>query len=270
MDINQNTDIRFDFGKNWKDFSDKFLNEKFIIEAKDSVVDLLRGADLDINGKAVLDIGCGSGIFSFSFLLLGAKSVLGTDINQESIKASTKNRDIFGGKFGLGQEVSERLRFEVDDILNSRIKSKFDVVYSWGVLHHAGNLYKAIDRAAGLVDNGGYFIISVYNKHWSSFFWKGIKFLYNKSPSFLKKVFVWIFYGVIAAAKFVYTGRDPFKKERGMSFYYDIIDWLGGYPYEYARPQDIKKFVESRGFVIKKIILPKTPTGCNEFIFVKI
>ena len=52
-----------------------------------------------------------------------------------------------------------------------------------------------------------------------------------------------------------------------MSFYYDVIDWIGGYPYEYASRSQVKKIIEAKGFELVKVTKPPAPTGCNEFVF---
>jgi 2-polyprenyl-6-hydroxyphenyl methylase/3-demethylubiquinone-9 3-methyltransferase len=71
-------------------------------------------------------------------------------------------------------------------------------------------------------------------------------------------------------AKLIVTRKNPFKKQkRGMSFYYDVIDWVGGYPYEYADKDEVINYVEKLGFKCIKLVKPLVPTGCNEFVFQK-
>ena len=80
---------------------------------------------------------------------------------------------------------------------------------------------------------------------------------------------IWLFFFVIAVAKLIVTGKNPFKKRRGMSFYYDVIDWVGGYPYEYAASEEIIGYLEEKGFRCIKLVKPAVPTGCNEFVFLR-
>jgi 2-polyprenyl-6-hydroxyphenyl methylase/3-demethylubiquinone-9 3-methyltransferase len=80
---------------------------------------------------------------------------------------------------------------------------------------------------------------------------------------------IYTFWAIILTAKSAVTKRNPFKMERGMDFFYDVVDWVGGYPYEYATIQEIKDFVQTHGFKIIKTIPAKVPTGCNEFAFIK-
>ncbi len=54
-----------------------------------------------------------------------------------------------------------------------------------------------------------------------------------------------------------------------MDFFYDVVDWIGGYPYEYASISEIDDMLTNLGFKCTKMIPAKLPTGCNEFIFKK-
>jgi 2-polyprenyl-6-hydroxyphenyl methylase/3-demethylubiquinone-9 3-methyltransferase len=223
----------------------------------------LRGQE-KIKGSTFLDIGCGSGIFAIAASLAGAKKVIGFDISKDSIEASINNKKRFAKQSDI--EFFHKSIFD-DDI--SQMEN-FDIVYSWGVLHHTGNMYKAIDIASELVAPQSLFVIAIYNKHWSSGAWKLIKRFYNAMPKSVRWLMIWIFYLIIAMAKLIVTRKNPFKKRRGMSFYYDIIDWMGGYPYEYATRDHIISHLEKRGFKCIKYAKPPVPTGCNEFVFLKV
>ncbi|MEL7236943.1 MAG: class I SAM-dependent methyltransferase, partial [Chloroflexota bacterium] len=142
-----------------------------------------------------------------------------------------------------------------------------DVVYSWGVLHHTGAMWQAIETAASLVTDDGLFIIAIYNRHVTSPAWHIIKRIYNISPQFIKRLMYYVFYAVIFLAKFAVTGRNPLNKERGMEFSVDVVDWIGGYPYEYASIEEITGFVEKLGFETIQTIPAEVGTGCNEFTF---
>lgn len=256
--------MQFDFGQNWKDFSVKSLDQQKFDDACKSIADLLPKSAIE--GRDILDIGCGSGIFATAFLALGANSVVGTDINQKSIETALANKD----RFLSGIKDRNKLQFFVDDILNSNIgNKKFGIVYSWGVLHHTGNMKRAISHASNFVSEGGSLVIAIYNKHWSSKAWLLIKYFYNISPDFLKKFFIYLFTPIIYIAKFLVTRKNPLSKERGMDFYYDIIDWIGGYPYEYASVAEVTDLIEKNRFSLLKVIQAGVPTGCNEFVFIK-
>jgi 2-polyprenyl-6-hydroxyphenyl methylase/3-demethylubiquinone-9 3-methyltransferase len=81
---------------------------------------------------------------------------------------------------------------------------------------------------------------------------------------------IYFFYIVIVVAKFLVTFKNPFNKERGMNFYYDVIDWVGGYPYEYASRNQIENFLNKKGFKLIKFYQSQAPTGCYEYVFERI
>lgn len=259
--MNEKKNIAFDFGENWQRFSEKSLDNRKLEMALSSLEQLI-GMD-KIKGRTFLDIGCGSGIFAIAASLAGAQRVVGIDVSQESIAASMNNKKRFANQNAI--EFFHKSVFD-DDI--SQL-GKFDIVYSWGVLHHTGNMWKAIDIASKLVASQSLFVIAIYNKHWSSGMWKVIKWFYNAIPKFVQWPMIWIFYIVIVIAKLIVTRKNPFRKRRGMSFYYDVIDWIGGYPYEYATKKEIIDHIENTGFECIKFVKPTVPTGCNEFVFLR-
>jgi SAM-dependent methyltransferase len=261
MKMDEKKNIAFNFGDNWRRFSESSLdNQKF--EMASNSLDQLIGRE-KIVGRTFLDIGCGSGIFAIAASLAGAKKVVGIDISKDSIETSISNKKKFASQNAI--DFFHKSIFD-DDILRM---GEFDTVYSWGVLHHTGNMYKAIDIASKLVAPHSLFVIAIYNKHWSCGFWKVIKRFYNAAPKFIQWPMIWIFYLIIAMAKLIVTRKNPFKKRRGMSFYYDIIDWIGGYPYEYAAKEEVMRHLEKAGFKCIKYVKPPIPTGCNEFVFLK-
>ncbi len=259
--MGEKKNIAFNFGENWQRFSKSSLdNQKF--EMASSSLDQLIGRE-KVRGSTFLDIGCGSGIFAIAASLAGAQKVVGIDISKDSIEASISNKKRFANQ--------NAIEFFHKSIFDDNISQmgKFDIVYSWGVLHHTGNMYKAVDIASELVAPQSLFVIAIYNKHWSSGAWKVIKRFYNAMPKFVQWLMIWIFYLIIAMAKLIVSRKNPFKKRRGMSFYCDVIDWIGGYPYEYATGEEIINHLEKTGFKCIKYVKPPLPTGCNEFVFLK-
>lgn len=255
---------RFAFGKNWDDFSTGLQYEDYQA-AKESLKKLVP----DLQGKTFLDVGCGSGLFSIAANALGAKKVLGFDYDPDSISTSKRLLEIISQ--WDGDVKKDVIEFKVESILNESINiGKYDVVYSWGVLHHTGDMYAAFERIKNLVNGKGTLVLAIYNKHFTSPVWKLIKFTYVKSLSLVKKILVFL----VLANKFlgilIISRQNPFKKGRGMRFYTDIVDWVGGYPYEYASVSEITNFFESRGFRLTKLIKTKGFTGCNEFVFEKV
>jgi 2-polyprenyl-6-hydroxyphenyl methylase/3-demethylubiquinone-9 3-methyltransferase len=143
----------------------------------------------------------------------------------------------------------------------------FDLVYAWGSLHHTGSMHEAITNTARAVAPGGTLILAIYNRHLTSSVWRGIKWFYNQVPSIIQRLMAVLFAGVIYVAKLAVTRRNPLEKERGMDFWYDVIDWIGGYPYEYASPAEIETFLRRLGFTLRTLVPAQVPTGCNEFVF---
>ena len=252
----------FNFGINWQEYSDQALDEVRFNRAVEDLEELV--GKKKIKGKFFLDIGCGSGIHSLAADKLGAKKVVGVDISAESVQSAKQNKKRFApnSKVSFSQESI----FEMDP----KKCGTFDIVYSWGVLHHTGEMKQALKDATVLVDKEGLLVVAIYNKHWSSRLWWYIKKLYNLSPKWIQQVMVIKFSLIIALAKFVVTGNNPFaKKRRGMTFYYDVIDWLGGFPYEYASKNEVVELVQPLGFKLKKFVSSAVPTGCHEYVFVK-
>lgn len=249
----------FNFGKNWKNYSER-LNQEDFNEAQKSLINLL-GIE-DLKDKSFIDIGCGSGIFSIAAKKIGANRVLGIDILPSCIECSRNNALKFNEK---------DIDFRQFSILDPKIKGlgKFDVVYTWGSLHHTGNMYKALEVSCEIVKEDGYLAVAIYNKNFTSRFWWVIKWLYNHSPWIGKKILEVWYLGMIIPLKILILGKNVFRKERGMKIYYDAIDWLGGYPYEYASIGEIKNFVESRDFILKRVIKPTGVSGCNQYLFKK-
>lgn len=255
--------MQFDFGQNWKEFSENRLDIEKVDQARAHFAELMAGVDL--KGKTFLDIGFGQGLSLLLAHLAGAR-VTGVDINPKCAEVVERNKPLLG--------VTEPIETVVGSILDpaclARLSGRtFDVVHSWGVLHHTGAMYSAIENACGLVADGGTLVLAIYNRHWSSLPWLGIKWLYCTLPAFLQRLMIWLFYPVIVAAKFAATGKNPFQMTRGMDFYYNVVDWVGGYPYEYASISEMESCLAGKGFHLIKAVPARVPTGCNEFVFEK-
>jgi len=255
---------RFAFGKNWIDFC-KHLQYEDYLAAKESLRKLLP----DLHGKTFLDVGCGSGLFSIAASALGAKKVLAFDYDPDSISASKKILEIVSQ---WDSDIrKDAIGFKVESILNENISiEQFDVVYSWGVLHHTGDMYAAFDRIKNLVAEKGTLVLAIYNKHFTSPVWKLTKFTYVKSPTLLKKILVFLVLVIKFLGALIISRQNPLKKRRGMRFYNDIVDWVGGYPYEYASVSEVIDFFQTRSFRLAKLTKTKGFTGCNEFVFEKV
>ena len=250
----------FNFAKNWNSFSDQRLDQKRIQIAILSLKKLLNRESLD--GSSFLDVGCGTGLFSIAASRMRANPVVGIDINPGCIEVSQRN--------SATQAIGAMIRFlqisALDQAALERL-GQFNIVYAWGSLHHTGSMWEAIRLVGQRVAPGGIYILAIYNQHITSPIWRQIKWLYNRVPNLVQKGMVFLFTGIIYLAKFAATGRNPLQKERGMDFWYDVIDWIGGYPYEYATPNAVQGFVENQGFRIIRFLQSSVPTECNEFVF---
>lgn len=250
----------FKFGENWASFS-RQLDEARIQEAMNSLESLFGKGTLQ--GKSFLDIGCGSGLFSIAAARLGASHVLGLDVDPVSVSTSMANMEQWfkGDRSKLSFQ-----RLSALDTPEMQALRKFDIVYSWGVLHHTGNMTLALRNSAQRVDQQGLLMIAIYNRHWSSLPWKFIKWLYNRAGPFGQKILIWIFTPIIFIAKFLVTFKNPLKMKRGMDFIHNIIDWVGGYPYEYASILEMTETLRKLSFETILVRPATVPTGCNEFV----
>lgn len=264
------TDVQFNFGENWREFSTHALTAGRVEEAKRDFAGLLYG--IELKDRSFLDIGFGQGLSLLTATAMGANT-LGCDINPLCAQVLRENRTR-----GFAGEINNEVPVVVGSILDPEVvdalakaapdgSGTFDVVHSWGVLHHTGNMATALRNAASLVRPGGHFIIAIYNRHWSSRAWWWIKRAYQFLPKFGQRLMVGALWPVIFVAKWLSAGGNPLRQSRGMDFHYDVIDWVGGYPYEYGSVAEITRFVEPLGFQLQRSIPAQVPTGCNQFIF---
>jgi len=263
--------MRFDFGKNWRKFVTK-IDKLNIEKAKESLENMF-GKNVLVN-KSFLDVGAGSGLFSLAACFLGAK-VYSFDVDSEAVRCMKYLRY----KYGIS---SATWRVSKGDILDADYISSlgvFDNVYSWGVLHHTGNMWKACEVISNLVKTNGYLYIALYNDQgYKSILWKKIKFFYNWLPSVFRlfvlvPIFcrVWMFRCIKDLLKHGYlsTWKNYKLISRGMNPWRDVVDWVGGYPFEVAKPEDVIEFYGKRGFRIEKLKSVGKGYGCNEFVFRK-
>ena len=263
---------RFEFGANWNSFL-AHLDEVRVQEAEKSLCDLLETNSLV--GRKFLDIGCGSGLFSLAARRLGA-TVVSFDYDPISVACAVELRR----RYFPDDEHWVMSEGSVLDDEFMRQLPEADVVYSWGVLHHTGQMWRAVDAAAGKVAVGGSLFIAIYNDQGgASERWLAIKKLYNRLPQIVRPSFV----AVVAIgfeARFALAGLlrgkwpmagSPGQRRkydgRGMSPWHDWVDWVGGLPFEVARPEQVLLHLRPRGFRLCNLLTMGGGWGCNQFVF---
>lgn len=260
--------VRFAFGKNWKGYV-SLIDEDRVQEAERSIRELLGVSDLD--GRSFLDVGSGSGLFSLAARRLGAR-VHSFDYDADSVSCTDEVRRHYRGN-DRGWTVE---RGSILDPTYVGSLGAFDVVYAWGVLHHTGAMWDALANTGALVAPSGTLAIAIYNDqgNWSHR-WRAVKRFYCSGavgrtivcssfiPAFVLRNLVSDLIGV----------RDPlaryaeYRRQRGMSVFHDWIDWLGGYPFEVARPEDVFEYFRDRGFDLRRLKTCRGTVGCNEYVF---
>jgi 2-polyprenyl-6-hydroxyphenyl methylase/3-demethylubiquinone-9 3-methyltransferase len=259
----------FQFGANWRSFAQ--LLDSGRIEAATRSLQELVGPDL--SGKSFLDIGCGSGLSSLAAARLGAELILATDIDPLSTKTTAEvlARHLAADRF-TARTIS------VFDMSPADIGS-FDVVYSWGVLHHTGAMWKAIERALEFTKPGGLFVLAIYKKTPFCAMWKVEKSLYSRASRRSQRAVLALYRAAVKASRLVRQrspGRDAgtYQINRGMDEDHDFHDWLGGYPYESATPDEIDRFLAVRGFCLKHAqglerSIGLLGSGCAEYVYLR-
>lgn len=259
---------RFQFGSNWWSFLQE-LDDDRIARAEESLQEMLGAERLD--GLSFLDIGSGSGIFSLAARRLGAR-VHSFDFDAQSVRCGVELRRRFFPD-------DDQWHIEQASVLDERYMQSlgsFDVVYSWGVLHHTGSMWQAVAHAVERVAPGGTLFIAIYNDQGrASRVWHMVKRTYNRLPRALR--FLVLIPGFLriwgpATLRDLFLLRPgrtwrQYRSVRGMSPWRDVVDWVGGYPFEVAKPEEIFDFCASRGFHLRKLKTCAGGFGCNEFVF---
>ncbi|XFA74201.1 class I SAM-dependent methyltransferase [Thermosynechococcaceae cyanobacterium Okahandja] len=261
----------FSFGKNWAAYAEK-VTEGEITEAERGLQKLL-GQQLD--GLRFLDIGCGSGLHALAALRLGAREVIAVDIDADSVATTCLllERWLPNAAF----------RVECQSVfdLNPEVMGKFDVVYSWGVLHHTGDMLRALRQASELVMEGGRFACALYRRTWMDWFWRSEKSWYAQASisaqTRARAIYQLGFRLALAANGRSYSEYVANYRTRGMHFEHDVHDWLGGWPYETISPGEVEAQMRAIGFVPEQIFATRGRfggrhlglfgSGCDEYVY---
>lgn len=256
----------FAFGKNWESYAE-LIDETRIREAEHDLERLIgTGA---IRGRHFLDIGCGSGLHALAAARLGAAKVTAIDIDPISVATAEA---LF-----VRHAPDAACDIHVSSILEGDETTVHDIVYSWGVLHHTGAMYRALEQAAALVKPGGIFVFALYRKTRLGPIWMVIKRWYsNASPAAQARART--VYLLLMRLRFHLAGRDyaayirDYKGSRGMDFLHDVHDWMGGYPYEEISESQVDALMQKLGFRpearwVEGLQTGLLGSGCDEYVF---
>ncbi|PXV58205.1 2-polyprenyl-6-hydroxyphenyl methylase / 3-demethylubiquinone-9 3-methyltransferase [Dyella jiangningensis] len=259
--------MRFAFGKNWRSFL-SLLDDHRIDQSRVAISKLLDRENLQ--DWRVLDIGSGSGLSSLAMYQLGAE-VVSFDYDSDSVSCTQELHQLYGAD----DKRWTVMRGSVLDPAFMESLGTFDLVYSWGVLHHTGAMWTAVDLAQQGVTPNGILLIALYNDQgMRSRIWRGIKRFYCSSTlgRWLVKATFFPLFGFYTLALDIRQGELPgnhirnYPRRRGMSITHDWSDWLGGYPFEVAKPEDVVNRLSTKGFELQRHVLTHG-LGCNEFVF---
>jgi 2-polyprenyl-3-methyl-5-hydroxy-6-metoxy-1,4-benzoquinol methylase len=257
---------RFAFGENWTAFL-QLVDEQRIAAATRALADML-GPDL--TGLSFVDVGSGSGLSSLAAYRLGAR-VLSFDFDPQSVACTAELRRRYGSE--------ERWSVVQGSVLDPEFLAglgRFDVVYSWGVLHHTGDMWRALEAVVPLVAPGGRLFIAVYNDQGLvSAGWTAVKKAYVSSGPVARRAIeaaTSAYFGAVGLV--ARAGRAALRRPaapaeprpRGMDRRRDLVDWVGGYPFEVARPDQVFAFYRERGFVLDRLVSVRG-LACNEYVF---
>lgn len=242
MSMGQLPDMRYEFGRNWSRFVDNHLSESRIVIAQRQLLDFLKMSSLE--GMRMIDIGCGSGIHSLAAYRAGVKELVSFDYDPDSVATTKRLHAMVGSPSNWTVKQGSILDKNYVQELG-----KFDVVYSWGVLHHTGALWDALKNAIGLLGAKGRMYIALYDSgiypKGKTEYWLKVKKKYNRA-GYIKRLCMEVHYFWTNVAHrqikhIIHFSRmaEDYRISRGMDLWTDIRDWLGGWPMEFSSTEEV-------------------------------
>jgi 2-polyprenyl-3-methyl-5-hydroxy-6-metoxy-1,4-benzoquinol methylase len=263
---------RFRFGDNWQRFLSQ-ISDNTIEQAQASLSTRLGKESLA--GSSFLDAGCGSGLFSLAARRLGAQ-VHSFDYDPHSV-ACTQQLKARHAENDTQWTIERGSLLDTTYLNSIRGGAGFDCVYSWGVLHHTGAMWQALSNLLPLVKPEGLLYIALYNDQGAvSRGWTLIKKIYCRLPVALQPLLSLPIFLALWSTRLLVDGLQghPLRRilnysdhKRGMRIWRDHIDWIGGYPFEVARVDQVFNFLRERGFSLQRLHCVGVGMGCNEFVF---
>lgn len=273
---------RFAFGKNWNFFLKKHFSEECATASQQALCGFLGLPSLA--GLTFLDVGCGSGLSSLAALRAGADSVTSFDFDQDSVRAAYSLRDYAGSPKNW-----RIMRGDALDPAFMQSLGKYDIVYSWGVLHHTGDMRAAVADTVLPVRDDGLLFLALYSYTTyqnnqvfgqpSPEEWLDIKRSYLRRGSWRRRGmvlwYIWRRYfsqargnpRKLAAgfAEFCSRWRNYGSTSRGMNLFTDIHDWLGGWPMEFVHEAEFVRGMRADSGM--ELLRMETGRGNTEFLF---
>jgi 2-polyprenyl-3-methyl-5-hydroxy-6-metoxy-1,4-benzoquinol methylase len=250
---------RFGFGANWLDYQTSVTDARLAAARADLEAWL---GTRSLAGKRVLDIGSGSGVHSLCLHAMGATELVSFDFDAESVEATAR----LHASAGAPASWTVRRGSVLDAAFISSLGT-FDLVYSWGVLHHTGQMRQAIAHACRCVNVGGQLFISIYAKGPNYAADLALKQRYHAASLSGKRrmEFEWITerYALRRAAGQVPDDWWTEGRERGMDSYCDLVDWLGGLPYEVATADELITQLRASGIETRRLRECPGDGGCH-------
>jgi 2-polyprenyl-6-hydroxyphenyl methylase/3-demethylubiquinone-9 3-methyltransferase len=227
----------------------------------------------DLRGRSLLDVGCGSGLFSLAAKRLGAERVHSFDYDPISVATTEALRS----RYGHDPQSWTVEQGDATDATYTESLGTFDVVYAWGVLHHTGAMWNAMENVTACVAPGGLFFVAIYNDQGvTSRLWNRIKRTYNRLPPGLHAPYAiavmiplelrMLLSATLSCHPWSYVQGWTGGRDRGMSRWHDLLDWVGGYPFEVARPEEVFAFCRDRGFELVTMSTVGGGLGCNQLV----
>lgn len=198
----------------------------------------------EVQGMAVLDAGCGTGIFSAIFARNGAGRVVGIDISPGSLETARGLKE----KFNLAN-----VSFERQDMLQLPFADgTFDIVWAWGTVHHTTDPLRAISELARVLRPGGSIFLAVYKRTKLTWIHEIIRKTLVKTPkrswTALSKIMAFFLSPVV----FFFKKRE--KSRKGEKLEELILDWYFVPIRHYYTPDEIRNVLEGKGFEIEKFL----------------